>query len=106
MHMAAVDLTSPAIADFDFTVARGSAVADHEMVGEAVAHAADIPVVVIKDAGVPLPGSTVVDDNELPALAQDRRPVDLRPDRAGQVLVAFAEEMKGKKRKAARLLVA
>ena len=35
VDVAAVDLASPAIADFDLAVARGGAVADNEMVGEA-----------------------------------------------------------------------
>ena len=64
MHVAAVDLAPPAIADSDFAVAGGGAVADHEMVGEAVAHPADVAVVVIEDAGVALPSAAVVDDDK------------------------------------------
>ena len=36
VHMAAVDLAPPAIADFDFAIAGGGSVADDEMVREPV----------------------------------------------------------------------
>ena len=48
MHVAAVDLARPASADLDFTVARGSPVADHEMVGQPVGHVAHVQVIVIE----------------------------------------------------------
>ena len=105
MNVAAVDLTSPAIANFNFAITGGGAVADDEMVGEAVAHSADIVVIVVEDTGIALPGAAVVHDYKPPAVAQDRGAVDLAADRIGEVFVAFPEKMKGK-RKAAWLLVA
>ena len=66
VHVAAVDLASPAIAYFDLTVAGGSSVADHEMVCEPVLHSANMPVIIIKDARVSLPCAAVMDNNELP----------------------------------------
>ena len=95
MDVAAIDLAPPAIADFDLAVAGGGAVADDEMVGEAVGHAPDIAVVVIEDAGVALPGAAVVHDDEAPALAQDRGAIDLVADRTGKIVVAFPEQAEG-----------
>ena len=68
--MAAVDLAPPAIAHFDLAVARGSAIADDEMIGEPVLHPANIPVVIIENAGVTLPSATVVHDDKSPAAPQ------------------------------------
>src|SRR5690242_20611319 len=104
--MAAIDLPSPTIADFDFTVSRGGAVTDHEMVGQAVAHPADVAVVVIEDARVTLPRAAVVNDDELPALPQHWGAIDFRAHRSTQKLVALPKKMKGEKRKTTRLLVA
>ena len=67
VHMAAIDLTPPAIAHFDLSVARGSAVADHEMVGKTILHPADVPMIIIKNARVSLPRAAIVHHNELPA---------------------------------------
>lgn len=105
MDVAAVDLAPPALANFDFAVTGGGAVADDEVVSEAVAHPANIVVIVVEDAGVALPGAAVVHDDKPPAVAQHRGAVDLAADRIGEVFVAFPEKMKGK-RKTARLLVA
>ena len=69
VHVAAVDLAPPAIADFDFAIAGGGAVADDEMIGESVLHPANMAVVVIENARVALPRAAVVHDDELPALA-------------------------------------
>ena len=68
VHVAAVDLTPPTIAHFDLAVAGRSAVADHEVVGKTVLHPADMPMIIIKNARVPLPRSAVVHHNELPAV--------------------------------------
>ncbi len=106
MHVTAIDLPTPAIAHLDLAVARGSAVTDHEMVGQTVAHSADITVVIVEHAGVALPGAAVVNDDELPALAQHRRPIDLSSNRACQKLVALSEKMKWEQGKTTRLLVA
>ena len=76
VHVAAVDLTSPAIAYFDLTVAGGSSVADHEMVCEPVLHSANMSVIIIKDARVSLPCAAVVHHNELPTTPFHRRASD------------------------------
>ena len=67
VHMAAVDLTPPAIAHFDLAVARGSSVADDEVVGETILHPADMPMIIIENARVALPRAAVVYHNELPS---------------------------------------
>src|SRR5207237_6710808 len=74
VHVPAIDLAPPAIAHFDLAVARRSAVADDEVIGEAVFHPATMPVVIIENAGAALPCATVVHDNELPAPPPTRRP--------------------------------
>ena len=76
VHVAAVDLTSPAIAHFDLAVACGSSVANHEMVRETILHPADVPMIIIKSARVSLPRAAVVHDNELPAAPFHRRASD------------------------------
>ena len=73
VHMATVDLAPPAIAYFNLTVAGGSSVADHEMVCEPVLHSANVFVIIIKDARVSLPCTTVMDNNELPSAPFHRR---------------------------------
>jgi hypothetical protein len=67
VHMATVDLTPPAIAHFDLAVARGSSVANHEMVRKTILHPADVPMIIIKGARVSLPRAAIMHDNELPA---------------------------------------
>jgi len=67
VHVAAIDLTPPAIAYFDLSVAGRSAVADHEMVRKTILHPADVPMIIIKSARVSLPRAAIMHDNELPA---------------------------------------
>ena len=76
VHVAAVDLTPPTVAHFDLSVPGGSAVADHEMIGKTILHPADVPMIVIKNARVPLPRAAVVHHNELPAAPLNRRASD------------------------------
>jgi hypothetical protein len=66
MHMPAIDLAAPAIADFYLAVPARCSVANHEMIGKAVAHPADTPVIIIERARVSLPCSAVVHDDKLP----------------------------------------
>ena len=74
--MPAVDLPAPAIAHLNLTIARRCPVADDEMIGESVAHPANISMVVIENPRVALPGAAVVHDNELPAAPLHRRATD------------------------------
>ena len=76
VHVAAVDLAPPAIAHFNLAVARGSSVADHEMIRKPILHSADMPMIIIKNARVSLPGAAVVHDNKLPATPFYRRAPD------------------------------
>ena len=76
VHVAAIDLASPAIAYFDLTVAGRSSVADHEMVCQPVLHSANMPVIIIKDARVSLPCTAVMDNDELPTTPFHRRASD------------------------------
>ena len=66
VHVAAVDLTPPTIADFDLAVARGSAVANHKVVRKTILHPANVPMIIIKSARVSLPRTAVMHHNELP----------------------------------------
>ena len=76
VNMAAVDLTSPSIPDFDLAIAGGCAVPDNEVIGETVLHAANMLVVIIKHTGIALPRAAIVHDNELPTTPFHRRPPD------------------------------
>ena len=87
VDMASIDLPSPAITHFDLPVAGRCAVADHEMIGKAVLHSADVSMVIIEYARVALPRATVVDHDELPATPLDRRAPDFFDNRPGQVAV-------------------
>ena len=88
VHVAAVDLASPAIAYFDLTVAGGSSVADHEMVCEPVLHSANMSVIIIKNACVSLPRAAVMHDNELPASPFHWCAPDRVDDRASKISIA------------------
>lgn len=86
MNVATVQLPDPAIANFDLPVAGGGAVADDEMVGQSVGHAADVAMVVVENARVALPGAAIVNDDVFPAVARDACVVDRLTDRRGQVV--------------------
>jgi hypothetical protein len=88
VHVPAIDLAPPAIAYFDLAVARRSAITDDEMIGEPVFHPANMPVVIIENAGATLSCATVVYDNELPAAPHNWRPVDFASDRPRKVPVS------------------
>ena len=85
--MAAVDLPTPAIADFDLTIAGRSAVADYEMVSKSVLHSAKMPVVIIERGSVALTRSAVVHDDVLPASKCNRGAIDCRSRRCGEVSI-------------------
>ena len=76
VYVAAIDLAPPAIAHLDLAVAGGSAVADHKVIGKTILHSADMPMIIIKNARVPLPRAAVVHHNELPAAPLNRRASD------------------------------
>ena len=77
------NLALPAIADVDLPVGRLDAVPDDEVVGEAVLHAADAPMVMLHATDAVVAVGAVVDDDVLPAVAPDARPVDLAQSRTG-----------------------
>jgi hypothetical protein len=76
VDMTAIDLPSPAITHFDFAIAGGGAIADDKMISEAILHTADVPVVIVEDAGAALSRSAVVDNDKLPTPAHDGSAVD------------------------------
>jgi len=76
MHMTAINLTPPAIADLDLAVTGGCAVADDEVIGEAVLHPANMLVIIVKDARIALPSAAIVHDDKLPPPSFDRCPPD------------------------------
>lgn len=111
VDVTAVDLPTPAIADFDFAVAGRRSVADHEMIGQAVGHSPNVPVVIIEGRCVSLPGAAVVNHNVLPTALSDGCPIDLSPHRSRQVTVtgpaaASASIAKNSFPETSRLLVA
>ena len=67
VHVTAVDLVPPAIADFNLAVTGRCAVPDDEVIGEAILHAPNMLVVIIKDTRIALSCAAIVHDNELPA---------------------------------------
>ena len=89
--VSAVDLAGPAVANFDFSIARGVAITNDKVVGEAVLHLADVTVVDIKDAGISLPGSAVVHDDIFPAFAFHDGLVDCFSGAGREVAPAFEE---------------
>ncbi len=78
-HVAAVDLPGPARAHLDLPVARVAAVADHEVVGEAVFHAAPAVGAVV-GAGVAGLDAAVVHDKVGPASRRDAQSARCRQD--------------------------
>lgn len=92
--MAAVDLSSPPVSDFDFSIARGISIADDEVVGEAILHFANASVVDIKNPGVSLAGATVMNDDVFPASALDIGIIDGLPKGGGKVAPSFHEAAK------------
>lgn len=92
VHMSAVDLAPPAIADFDLAVARGGAIPDDEMIGQPILHVTHMPMIIIEDPCVPLPRAAVMHDDELPRwiAAIRRRAIDFRAHRAGQITITRA----------------
>ena len=85
--MAAIDLTAPTIAYLDCAVSSRGPIPNDEMIGEAVLHPADVPMVIIKNARASLSGSAVVHDNKLPAAAHDRRAIDLGAHGARKITI-------------------
>ncbi len=69
-HVTTFDLAKPAGANLDLAVARIDAVADDEVVGEAVFHAAGAVGFVV-DGGVAVAQGTVVADDHFPATGFD-----------------------------------
>lgn len=69
-HMTTPELFGPAGTDLDFTVSGIASVADYEMIGEAMLHAAS-PVIGIVGASIARLNAAVVDDDVTPAVAVD-----------------------------------
>ncbi len=109
VHVAAVDLTPPAVTHFDLTIAGRCAVADHEMIRESILHSADVPMVIIEHGGVPLSCAAVVHDDVLPASTCNRGTIDCRSHRCGEVSITSpttaATSAEKARPKTARLLV-
>ena len=91
-NMAAIDLSPPAVADFNLSVARGTAVANDEMVGQTVLHFSHVLVVVIERLGIALPRAAVVNDDVFPTAARDFGAVNLLPDHSCEITIARSEE--------------
>ena len=85
VDVAPINLTAPAIADFDLAVARRSSVSNNEMVRQSIPHSPNLSVIVIESSCVALPRAAVVHDDELPATSLHRRAPDLFDDGAREV---------------------
>lgn len=109
VHVTAVDLTPPAVAHFDLTIAGRCSVADDEMISESILHSANVPMVIIEHGGVPLSCAAVVHDDVLPASTSNRGAIDCGSHRCGEISITSpttaaisAEEARPK---TARLLI-
>lgn len=83
--VSAIDLAGPAVSDLDLAIARGFAVANDKVVGEAVLHFPDPSVVIVKNASVSLSGAAVVNDDVFPAAAFYLGFIDRTANRWSQV---------------------
>ena len=72
VHVAAIDLASPPIANLDLAVAGRCSIADNEVIRKPILHPADVPMIIIEHARVSLSRAAVMHDNELPATAFHR----------------------------------
>ena len=90
VHVTAIDLPPPAVTHLDLTIAGRCSVADHEMISESILHSADVPMVVIENAGVPLSCAAVVHDNVLPTRSRNRGTIDCRPHRCCEISITSA----------------
>ncbi len=88
-NVTSVDLLSPAITDFDLSVARGLSVSNHKVVGEAVLHFSNAAVVVVKDPGIALACAAVVNNDVFPSPAFDFRIIDCLANGGGKITPAF-----------------
>jgi len=79
VHVAAIDLPPPAIANLDLAVTGGRAITDDKMISESIFHAANVAVVVIENAGAALTCATVMNDDELPATSHHWRAINFIP---------------------------
>src|SRR5207249_12124832 len=80
-HVSAVKLAPPAIAYFDLAITGRGAGADDGMIRESILQSAHVPVVIIENPGATLSCAAVVHNNELPATAHYRGPIDFASDR-------------------------
>jgi len=76
VHVAAVDLAPPPIANLDLAVAGRCSIADDEVIRQPILHPADVPMIIIEHARVSLSRAAVMHDNELPATPFHRRASD------------------------------
>jgi hypothetical protein len=76
VDVSACELNYPTIADFDLPVSARGPVTNDEMIGKAVRHSPDVPMIVVEDPGIALPSPAVVDHDILPAVPGDARFID------------------------------
>ena len=67
VHVAAIDLAPPPIANLDLAVAGRCSIADDEVIRQPILHPADVPMIIIEHARVSLSRAAVMHDNKLPA---------------------------------------
>ena len=105
VDMAAINLSSPAISNFDLAVPSRGAVADNEMVGQTVYHSPNMAMVVIENTRVALARTAVVHDDELPSPLQHACMIDLVANRARKIAIMFSKEVKRNQRETGRFFV-
>lgn len=86
VYVAAVNLTIPTVPNFDLTVSGRSAVPDNEVVSQSIRHFADMPMIIVENACVPLTSPAVMDDYVFPPVARDASFVDGLPNCRCQIL--------------------
>ncbi len=79
-----MQLFLPALPDVNLAVAHPAAVADHEMISQAVFHPSLAPMIRVHAPRRTLAGRAVMDHDVFPAAGSDRRLVDRLPHRPGQ----------------------
>ena len=75
-NMASIDLSCPAVTNFDLSIAGRISISDDEVVGKAVLHFTHAPVIHIENPRVALAGATIVNDDVFPASTLNLRVVD------------------------------
>ena len=87
VHVAAINLTPPAVPHLYLAIPSRCSVTDHEMIGQTILHPPDVPMIIIEDARVSLSRPTIVHNYELPTTTFDWRAADRFDHRSCEIAV-------------------